>query len=146
MEAGGYSFGSRSRAFLLTCHSDLIQLGEEAIRTSPFDFSCTEGVRSAEVQRQKVAAKLSKVTFSKHQVVPSRAVHFDPFPVQYPKPGEEPLMVTVKAYARYYMLAVHIMTTAKRLNIDVRGGFDWDGDFDIQDQTFDDLAHYELRS
>ena len=146
MEAKGYSFGSRSQAFLLTCHPELIQLGEEAIRTSPFDFSCTEGVRSAEVQRQKVVAKLSKVTFSKHQVIPSRAVHFDPFPVDYPKPGEEPVMDTVKKYARYYMLAMHILATAARLGIRVRWGGDWDGDYDIRDQKFDDLAHYELRS
>lgn len=45
----------------------------------------------------------------------------------------------------YYMLAHHILATAKRMGIhNVRWGGDWDRDFDLDDQTFNDLCHFEL--
>ena len=43
------------------------------------------------------------------------------------------------------MLAHHIMATAKRLGYNnMRWGGDWDKDFDLDDQTFNDLCHFEL--
>lgn len=144
-----HKFGQKSYSFLLTCHPDLIRLGEEAIASSPMDFSCTDGARDAETQAKKFAEGLTKVQFSKHQMEPSHAVHFDPFPVLYPvvKPENTAAetMEAVKRYARYYMLAMHIRATAERIGIKIRWGGDWDGDYDVMDQTFDDLAHYELQ-
>ena len=139
-----FKFGRRSESFLTTCELDLQTLGWEAIRTSPVDFSCTEGHRDSEEQALKYQAGLSKVKVSLHEGVPSRAVHFDPYPIMYPL-EDEPRMDYVKKYARYYMLAMHILLVAQRLGLRVRWGGDWDGDFDILDQTFDDLAHWELR-
>ena len=46
----------------------------------------------------------------------------------------------------YYMLAHHIMATAKRMEItNIRWGGDWDKDWDLDDQSFNDLCHFELR-
>ena len=138
-----FSFGTRSRAILDTCHTDLIRLGEEAIKDSKVDFACTDGYRTAETQARKVAEGLTKVAFSKHQHSPSLAVHFEPWPILYPEAGLA-AMENTKRYARYYMLAGYIMIVAERLGIPIRWGGDWDGDHDIMDQTFDDLAHFEL--
>jgi len=45
----------------------------------------------------------------------------------------------------YYMLGHHILSTAKRMGItNMRWGGDWDRDFDLDDQTFNDLCHFEL--
>lgn|SRR3990167_83307 len=138
-------FGERSLKLLNTCHPKLVELGLKAIETSPFDFACTDGLRDAETQNQKFLEGLTKVQFSKHQQTPSEAVHFEPYPIMYPQPTDAQMTV-VKKYARYYMLALHVMQTAKDLGITIRWGGDWDGDGDIMDQTFDDLAHFELKN
>ena len=140
-----YSFGARSASLLSGVHPELQRLAREAIANSPFDFAVTEGARDAATQAEKFAKGLSKVPFSKHQIVPAQAVHFDPSPVRYPLPGDAP-MVATKIYMKYAMLAMHVRLTAQRLGIPIRWGGDWDGDYDIMDQTFDDLAHYELES
>lgn len=142
----GFKFGRASRENLETCEERLVRLGEEAIATSPIDFSCTEGYRDLETQMKKFAEGKSKVTQGKHNVRPSHAVHFVPYPIIWPRPGEEPVMDTVKAYARFYMLAMHIRATAERLGINIRWGGDWDGDYDITDQNFDDLSHWEIET
>ena len=46
-----YSFGTKSRQRLNTCHADLILIAETALALSPVDFSIVEGHRSK--QRQK---------------------------------------------------------------------------------------------
>ena len=140
-----YSFSARSESLLSGVHSELQRLAREAIHTCPFDFAVTEGAREAATQAEKFAKGLSKVPFSKHQLVPAQAVHLEPYPIMYPQPDDAKMEI-VKKYARYYMLAQHVRATATRLGIPIRWGGDWDGDYDIMDQTFDDLAHYELES
>ena len=138
-----YSFGARSENLLGGVHPELQRLAHEAIRTSPLDFAVTEGARDAATQAEKLAKGLSKVPFSKHQFVPARAVHFDPYPILYPQDSDPPMTKT-KKYARYYMLSMHIREVAARLYIPIRWGGAWDNSYDILNNTFDDLAHYEL--
>ena len=140
-----YSFGARSESLLSGVHPELQRLAREAIRTCPFDFAVTEGARDAETQAQKLAEGKSKVKISKHQAVPSQAVHLDPYPVLYPQDSDSP-MIKTKKYARYYMLSMHVRGTAARLGIPIRWGGAWDGSYDILNNKFDDLAHYELGS
>ncbi len=47
----------------------------------------------------------------------------------------------LKSYAR---LIGHIERVAYVNDIWIRLGLDWDGDFDMLDQNFDDLGHWEL--
>ena len=138
-----YSFGARSESLLGSVHPELQRLAREAIRTSPMDFTVTEGARNAATQADKFTKGLSRVRFSKHQLVPAQAVHFDPYPVLYPQDSDPP-MIKTKKYARYYMLSMHIRATAIRLVIPVRWGGAWDNSYDILNNDFDDLAHYEL--
>ncbi len=49
-----------------------------------------------------------------------------------------------KAYARYHVLATMFWLEAKRLQIPLRWGGDWNGSWDTFKNNFDDLAHYEL--
>ena len=45
---------------------------------------------------------------------------------------------------RFYLVAGYIRGVASELSIPIRQGVDWDGDFQIRDQTFHDLGHTEL--
>ncbi len=45
---------------------------------------------------------------------------------------------------RFYMFVGYVLRTAQEMGIDVRTGADWDSDFDVLDQTFNDLPHWEL--
>ena len=49
-----------------------------------------------------------------------------------------------KERAKFYELAAIVKYEAKKLNVNVRWGGDWDGDGDYTDQTFDDLVHFEF--
>jgi len=127
-----FNFGKTSCQRLATVKIDLRYVMTEAIKTSPLDFGINCGFRTAEEQARLFAAGKSKVNHSKHQdreavdvaIYVGGAVTWD------------------EKY--YYMLAGHILATAKRLGVGLRWGGDWDGDTDLNDQTFNDLVHYEL--
>ena len=47
--------------------------------------------------------------------------------------------------AKFFCLfAGVVLSTASQLGIKIRWGGDWDGDFDLKDQSFIDLPHFEL--
>lgn len=152
--------GSTSSAITKTCHPDLQKVIRKAILK--YNFSVTEGYRGEEEQNAHFRAGRSKLKYpeSKHNRQPSEAAHLVPYPAMWPDtfkamartvpainsfPDREAYVREhVKRYARFYMLAQVVMDTAKELNVEIRGGFDWDKDGDIMDQTFDDLSHFEL--
>ena len=143
-ESQVFAFGQRSRSMLYSCHPDLIRLGEEAIATALFDFSCLEGHRNEE-SHANLSPSATKVAWkdSKHSLIPSEAVHFGPYPLKFPLPTDSPA-TAAKKLAKFYMLAQHILYTARRIGVEIRWGGDWDRDFALFDQTFDDLMHFEL--
>lgn len=55
-----------------------------------------------------------------------------------------PLPINWEKVAPFYILAGAVLQEAKRQGIPIRWGGDWDGDFDLDDQTFNDLGHFEL--
>ena len=59
-------------------------------------------------------------------------MHIDPYPVAY------------ENFLKWYVLAGVVHVAAKDLGVEIRWGGDWDSDFDMTDQQFNDLAHYEL--
>ena len=140
-----FKLGPISEGKLGTCHTDLQLLGHVAIRRAKFDFACTDGYRGDREQQIVFDAGRSQKAPGKslHNISPSLAVHFEPFPILYPLDTDTPVQMA-KKLARYYMLAMHILRTAEDLALDIRWGGDWDRDYDILDQTFDDLAHFEL--
>lgn len=131
-----FEFSEKSERILAACHDDLDKVLREAIKV--YDFSVIEGPRDKEQQTRYYNEGLSKVQFprSKHNRVPSEAIHIAPYPISFSNRR--------KNLARFYFLAGVVKTIACQNGIKVRWGGDWDGDGDFEDQSFDDLMHFEL--
>jgi len=114
---------------------ELKALADLVLEITPFDVALTEGHRGEAKQMAAFLDEKSKLKWpdSKHNSYPSLAMHLDPFPIRYEK------------YLKYYLLAGVVHVAAKDLGVEIRWGGDWDSDFDMTDQQFNDLAHYELR-
>ncbi len=137
-------FGRTSQKRLDTCHEDLQKICNEVIKY--FDFSILEGTRTLEQQQEYFRtgrSKLDGITKkSKHQSFPSHAVDVAPYPIDFAQAS--------KAKARFYMLAGYFFEASKvlqergEINHEIRWGGDWDSDKKFEDQSFDDLPHFEL--
>jgi len=138
-----YKFGKRSKRTLNTCHNDIQKICNEAIKH--YNFSIIEGTRTLERQQKLFAEGRSKLDGinkkSKHQSSPSMAIDTAPYPIRWS--GK-------KHKERWYYLMGIIQSIANRLynqgeiTHKIRKGIDWDKDNDFNDQTFDDLPHWEL--
>jgi peptidoglycan L-alanyl-D-glutamate endopeptidase CwlK len=127
------SFGQRSRRALSTCHTELVVLAEEALGVG-MDFTVIEGHRDADRQADLYHRGLSKLRWplSKHNPEPSEAFDLAPYPIDWQDPQ------------RFYHLAGILRAVASESGLELRWGGDWDRDFDLRDQRFMDLAHFEL--
>ena len=128
-----FKFSKRSQANLDTCHPHLQRLMYVLINF--VDFTVIEGVRTVEKQREYVEKGVSKTMNSMH--LPdkdgwSRAVDLAPFPIDWNDTG------------RFYMFVGFVRGIAIMHSIPIRCGADWNMNFQIKDQTFHDLPHYEL--
>ncbi len=125
-------FSRRSLDRLETCHRDLQRLFKEVVKG--FDCSILCGERGEEDQTRAFKDGLTKVEypFSKHNKRPSDAVDVAPYPIDW------------NDLNRFYLFCGYVKRTAEELGIEVRGGYDWDGDTEVLDQTFNDLPHWEL--
>ncbi len=131
-------FSQESFSKLSTCHIDLQVLFFEVIRH--FDCQVLEGYRNQEDQEKAFQAGNSKLHWpnGKHNHQPSLAVDVSPYPVNW------------NNSKRFYWFAGYVMGIAEKLKEEgkithaIRYGGDWDGDFQIDDQTFNDLVHFEL--
>ena len=125
-------FGESSMKNLNTCDPKLRRVFREVVKH--FDCSVIQGVRDEETQNAYYEAKRSKVKYphSKHNAFPSQAVDVAPYPINW------------EDYNRLYFFAGVVMGTAQRLGIKLRWGGDWDGDTEVNDQSFNDLVHFEL--
>ena len=147
-------FGSASNIQLATCHPDLQLLFNAVV----MDFDCTvlEGKRSEEQQRANLVKGVSKTMASKHVYPldqPSLAADVAPYPLKWPDGKLRKLALAgdpgamgeyVKQIAMWYCFGGYVMGRADSMGIPIRWGADWDGDWVITDQTFDDLPHFEL--
>ncbi len=126
------SFSARSQAKLSSCHVKIQQLFKEVVK----DFDCTIlcGTRYEEEQEKAFLEGRSKAHFpnSKHNHNPSYAVDVAPYPIDW------------SDIRRFYFFGGYVKAVAKRMGIDIRWGGDWDGDFQVKDQNFNDLPHFEL--
>jgi peptidoglycan L-alanyl-D-glutamate endopeptidase CwlK len=120
----------KSRANLSTCDPILQTVFEEVDREVP--LKVIEGYRSPERQKQLFDEGRSKVQVSKHQTTPSDAVDVAPLPVNW------------QNKQKFYYLAAFVVCLAKTKGYKIRWGGNWDGDQDLDDQTFMDLVHYEV--
>lgn len=125
-------FSTNSKAILATCHPHLQSLCNLVI--VHYDFKVLWGHREERVQNEFYREKRSKKKFpcSKHNFNPSLAVDIAPYPIDW------------NDIRRFDILAGRIMECADEISINIRWGGDWDSDDDVNDQTFNDLGHFEL--
>lgn len=148
------SFSDKSRKQLDTIHPDLRLIHERVISKYNFDHTILEGLRSDEMQLKYFLEGKSKIDprdpdqhkKAMHLIKPdgwSHATDSAPSPIDFTNKE--------KAKARFYMFAGYMFAACAELLSEgkithgIRWGGDWDGDKDFNDQSFDDLPHFEIK-
>jgi len=137
------AFGKRSLAALGSADERLQRLFHEVVKT--YDCTVLCGHRGQEEQEEAFRAGFSKEHWpnSKHNSFPSKSVDVAPYPVVWPTPGMSREDYAL-AMGRFYYFAGYVRRAAEQMGLRVRQGVDWNGNFDIRDQSFHDLPHTEL--
>jgi peptidoglycan L-alanyl-D-glutamate endopeptidase CwlK len=104
------------------------------------DIAIIDGHRNETRQNEYFNARpqRSKVQWpnGKHNTFPSDAADIAPW-VNGSIPWDD---------SRYwYTLAGVVMAAAAVEGVELRAGYDWDGDTDVTDQSFHDLGHFERK-
>ena len=126
-------FGKSSKKRLETCDQKLQDVMNEVIKY--VDCSILEGHRSEERQNKLFDEGKTKVKYpnGRHNANPSRAVDVTPYPVDW------------SDRERQTLFAGFVIGIAKSMGINLRWGGDWDQDWQVKDNMFDDFPHFELR-
>ena len=133
-------FSKISKSRLKTCHNDLQVLFAHVIQE--YDCTIVCGYRGKEEQDKAYKEGKSKLKYpqSKHNRVPSTAVDAAPY-----KNGaidwSRPQMLFFAGYVKGVadkLYQVGVMTHKLRL------GADWNMNNDIDDESFQDIPHFEL--
>ena len=116
-----------------SCVTELQRLAEAIIKEEDCSVLC--GHRSSKEQNIAWQNGNSSKLYpdSKHNVYPSEAIDFTPFPVDWEDKG------------RLYMFAQRVISKAKEMDINLICGADWDGDGWTNDQRLHDLVHFEIK-
>ena len=126
-------FGKRSKERLATCDDRLQKLFNEVIKH--VDCSILEGHRGEGRQNAFFKEGKTKVRYpnGRHNANPSNAVDVVPYPVDW------------KDRERMTLFAGFVLGIASQMGLNIRWGGDWDQDFDVKDNMFDDFPHFELK-
>lgn len=146
---GKFKFSKKSKEKLETTHKDIQAILNELIQY--YDFSVLEGIRTTERQIElykQGRTRLNGVTrLSKHQSKDGISKAVDIMPYQR---GTNAFSGKEKDARRFYTMmgmvkAVHArLQKDKVINCDIRFGLDWNSNDRYDDQTFDDLPHFEI--
>ena len=125
-------FGSRSKKHLVTLDKRLQKVLNEVIKY--VDCSIIEGHRSAERQDKLFEEGRTKVKYpnGRHNANPSRAVDVVPYPIDWDD------------RERFHLFAGFVIGIAQSMGIKLRWGGDWNMNFEVDDNNFDDFPHFEL--
>ena len=126
-------FGKKSKERLNTCNERLQKVFNEVIKH--VDCSVLEGHREKDRQNKLYEEGKTKVKYPNggHNRQPSSAVDVTPYPVDW------------EDRERQTLFAGFVIGVASQMNINLRWGGDWDQDFQVVDNRFDDFPHFELR-
>tara|TARA_Y100000593_G_scaffold93849_1_gene190280 strand:+ start:1280 stop:1672 length:393 start_codon:yes stop_codon:yes gene_type:complete len=126
-------FGKKSKSNLATCHPDLQKVFNEVIKY--VDCSVLEGHRSKDRQNKLYKEGKTQVQYpdGRHNASPSNAVDVTPYPVDWDD------------RERQTLFAGFVLGIARSMGITLRWGGDWDQDFQVQDNRFDDFPHFEIK-
>ena len=126
-------YSKRSKERLASCDQRLQDLFNEVIKH--IDCSILEGNRSKERQKKIYDEGNTKVRYpnGRHNSNPSKACDVTPYPVDW------------KDRERQTLFAGFVLGMARSMGISIRWGGDWDMDFQVMDNRFDDFPHFEVR-
>ena len=126
-------FGNRSKDRLSTCDQRLQDVFNEVIKY--VDCSVLEGHRSKERQNILYDEGKTKVRYPKgrHNASPSLAVDVAPYPINW------------EDRERFHLFAGFVLGVARGMGITLRWGGDWNMNFEVDDNKFDDFPHFEIR-
>lgn len=126
------SFSQHSEQLLATCDARLRDIFQEVIRE--VDCRVISGHRDMEEQNRLVREGKSQLLFpeSYHNRMPSRAVDVVPYPVDW------------EDRERMTLFAGYVLGVASRMGHRLTWGGDWDRDFQVNDNKFDDFAHFQI--
>ena len=126
-------FGKSSKKKLETCDDRLQKVFNEVIKH--VDCSVLEGHRGEERQSQLFVSGNTKVKFpnGRHNAIPSRACDVVPYPIDW------------NDRERFHLFAGFVLGIAKSMEINLRWGGDWNQNFEVDDNQFDDFPHFEIR-
>lgn len=126
------AYSSRSKERLEECHSDIQDVFNEVIKE--VDCVILEGHRDEPRQEKLFKNGKTKAHFgeSKHNSDPSFAVDAAPYPIDW------------KDRERFTLFAGYVLGVARLKGIVLRWGGDWNRNFQVKDNNFDDLPHFEL--
>ena len=125
-------FGKKSKEQLDTCNEKLRRVFNEVIKT--VDCSVLEGHRDKDRQNAFYEEGKTKVKYPKgrHNADPSLAVDVVPYPIDWDD------------RERFHLFAGFVLGTAKQMGIKLRWGGDWNINWFVDDNKFDDFPHFEL--
>ena len=126
-------FGNKSKINLKTCDERLQKVFNEVIKY--VDCSVLEGQRDEYRQDKLYEEGKTKVKFpmGRHNSNPSRAVDVTPYPIDW------------EDRERQTLFAGFVLGIARSMGIKLRWGGDWDQDFQVMDNRFDDFPHFEIK-
>ena len=126
-------FGKRSKNALSSCDERLIKIFNEVIKT--VDCSVLEGHRGQSKQDKYYEEGKSKVKYpsGRHNKLPSMAVDVAPYPIDWDD------------RERFHLFAGFVLGIAKSMGINLRWGGDWNQNWFVDDNKFDDFPHFELK-
>jgi len=126
-------FGKTSKKRLSTCDSKLQKVFNEVIKH--VDCSILEGHRDKDRQNKLYEEGKTKVKYpnGRHNHQPSLAVDVTPYPVDW------------EDRERQTLFAGFVIGVASQMGINLRWGGDWDQDFQVVNNRFDDFPHFELK-
>ena len=125
-------FGKKSLEKLSTCDKKLQLVLNEVIKT--IDCSVLEGHRGEQRQNKLYDEGKTKLKFpnGRHNASPSRAVDVVPYPIDW------------EDRERFHLFAGFVLGIAKQLGVNLRWGGDWNINWFVDDNNFDDFPHFEL--
>ena len=126
-------YSTRSKQRLSTCDERLQKVFDEVIKH--VDCSILEGHRNKERQNKLYDEKRTKVKYpnGRHNSSPSKAVDVTPYPVDW------------EDRERQTLFAGFVLGIARGMGYKLRWGGDWDQDFQVMDNRFDDFPHFEIK-
>ena len=125
-------FGRKSKERLATCDERLQKVFNEVIKY--VDCSVLEGHRDERTQDKYYEEGKTKVRYpmGRHNSKPSRAVDVVPYPIDW------------NDRERFHLFSGFVLGLARGMGITLRWGGDWNMNFEVDDNKFDDFPHFEI--